>query len=156
MRSMIGNNPFSPGLVLLEDRVAERTSVYRQDSVEACEGGGILLGFRKDPHLHVTHVTEPFSTDRRTRISFRRESHGHAHAALRHWQSSGHTGDYLGEWHTHPELSPSPSRKDLREWQVLLRDQGRPLLFLIVGIRTSWLGLGNGRTIEQIQWSDTD
>ena len=64
--------------------------------------------------------------------------------------------DYLGEWHTHPEDWPKPSGKDLREWRILLREQRRPLVFLIVGFQGRWVGVGSGSTISPIECVEVD
>ena len=64
--------------------------------------------------------------------------------------------DYLGEWHTHPEDLPKPSDKDLREWRILLREQRRPLVFLIVGLKGCWVGVGSGSTIAPIECDEID
>lgn len=153
---MIGRNPFSSGWVLLEERVLDMTTTYRQATAGSTEAGGILMGFRKEVHLHVDALTRPFPTDHRTRTSFRRDRVGHAQAAWSRWSSSGRTSDYLGEWHTHPENYPIPSGKDLREWRRLLKAQAGPLVFLIVGIRDWWVGVGFGDTIERVEWTEAD
>lgn len=156
VRALIGRLPRSSGRLLLEPRISEVIDAYRQLTPGAPEAGGILLGFRRSPHLHVADLTEPLPTDERTRVWFRRNHHGHAQAALRHWERTHRTGDYLGEWHTHPEDLPKPSGKDLREWRILLREQRRPLVFLIVGLKGRWVGVGSGSTIARIECDEID
>lgn len=153
---MIGRNPFSPGWVLFENRVLTKVATFRQFNTGSTEAGGILMGFRRDHHLHVDDLTEPFSTDKRTRTSFRREHTGHAEAAQRRWASTGRTCDYLGEWHTHPEDHPMPSGKDLREWRVLLKVHDQTLVFLIAGICGWWVGVGRSGTIVRLDWTEAD
>lgn len=40
---------------------------------------------------------------------------------------------HIGEWHSHPELRPTPSVIDRASWLKSRREQRRPLAFLIVG-----------------------
>ena len=156
VRALIGCLPRSSGSLLLEARISEVMDAHRRLTPGAPEAGGILLGFRRPPHLHVADLTEPLPTDERTRVWFRRNHHGHAQAALLHWERTHRTGDYLGEWHTHPEDWPKPSGKDLREWRILLREQRRPLVFLIVGFQGRWVGVGSGSTISPIECVEVD
>lgn len=124
--------------------------------MNSVEAGGVLMGFRRAHHLHVVDLTEPFPTDRSTRTSFRRERTGHAEVVQRRWFGSARTCDYLGEWHTHPEDYPTPSAKDRREWRALVLRSPRSLVFLIAGIRGFWLGVGNGASIECVEYDETD
>jgi len=51
--------------------------------------------------------------------------------------------DYLGEWHTHPEHSPSPSTIDTHGWQRICNTRKMPMLFVIAGTQHRlWIGLG--------------
>lgn len=156
MCAMIGRMPGSSGHVLFEPRISAVVDTHRQVTAAAPEAGGILLGFRRPPHLHVADLTEPLPTDERTRVWFRRNDHGHAQAALRHWERTHHTGDYVGEWHTHPEDWPKPSVKDLHEWRILLSEHRCPLLFLIVGLKGRWVGVGSGATIARMECVEVD
>jgi len=156
MRAMIGRLPRSSGRLLFEPRISAVVNTHRQANAVAPEAGGILLGFRRPPHLHVVDLTEPLPTDERTRVWFRRNHHGHAQAAMNHWERTHRTGDYMGEWHTHPEDSPKPSGKDLKEWRILLCEQRRPLVFLIVGLKGRWVGVGSASTIARINCVEID
>lgn len=153
MQPMIARNPITEGWVLIEGDVLEAAHAYRQSASAATEAGGILMGYRREQHLHIDALTQPFATDRRSRFSFRREAAGHAHAATQRWLRSGHTSDYLGEWHTHPEDHPQPSGKDLRGWELLLAGHERPLIFLIVGLRSCWVGVGRRGLIQPLEWT---
>jgi integrative and conjugative element protein (TIGR02256 family) len=108
---------------------------HRQGAPALAESGGILLGSRRGLHLEVTHATSPYPTDVRTCTSFERRSEGHQDEASARWRESEGTVDHIGEWHTHPELVPSPSSLDTREWAKLLRHRSPPatMLGLIVG-----------------------
>lgn len=60
-------------------------------------------------------VTPPGPGDRRTRTAFDLRDPSH----LEHLEILHRTLGYnlLGEWHTHPEQVPAPSRDDLASWQ---------------------------------------
>lgn len=136
-------------LVLIEPKVLQTIFKYRQLGERDPEAGGILMGMRRGDHLHVTSMTCPSSRDKRSRFAFWRHRRYHQDEALKHWRASGGLVDYLGEWHTHPEIRPSPSGTDLREWRTLLRHYEGPLLFLIAGMRDFvWAGIGHGNQIE--------
>ncbi|WP_458232303.1 Mov34/MPN/PAD-1 family protein [Roseateles sp. P5_E8] len=99
------------------------------------ESGGILLGTVHDRGMLITHATAPSRFDRCLPMFFSRDSRVHREVAQRLWHESGGTTRYLGDWHTHPEDVPSPSRIDLREWHklALARNDERPALSVIVG-----------------------
>jgi integrative and conjugative element protein (TIGR02256 family) len=148
--AIIGQNPLCDGQVLIEGEVLRALGTYRQLNSSDAEAGGLLLGFRRGPHLHVTACTQPFPADKRTRTSFKRTCAGHAEIAYQRWCASQERMDYLGEWHSHPEATASPSGIDLREWQKLLRDRRDALVFLIVGIDRYWHGIGMQSRIEPL------
>ncbi len=110
---------------------------YRQLERSDREAGGILLGrmIENSNDVIIDEITVPSVHDRRSRFSFFRSKHTQKTINAR-WQTSQHTQNYLGEWHTHPEVHPSPSSTDLRDWQNILNkgvfDQDF-LIFIIVG-----------------------
>jgi integrative and conjugative element protein (TIGR02256 family) len=107
------------------------------------EAGGTLLGYRRDPHLHVVTITEPGQRDIRNRYGFLRRDGAHQAAALALWKRTQATGYYLGEWHTHSERVPTPSSLDQREWEKLMQGTiESDLLFLIVGLEGWYLQRG--------------
>lgn len=127
----------SKGLVELSDSatvlvVAEMGAVFG-----GLERGGTLLGrrLRPSPDIIVDLVQGPLDEDSSSRLSFRR-SRAHQAVVDSIWSASGGTVNYLGDWHTHPELRPCPSRLDHNTWLSLAREQRlehQPLFFLIVG-----------------------
>ncbi|WP_413185820.1 Mov34/MPN/PAD-1 family protein [Paraburkholderia sacchari] len=123
-------------LVLLSDDVIATFFAYRQDRHQP-EAGGILLGRRRGNHFEVVLATEPAATDRRSRLSFVRESHGHQEQAVELWERSLGKIGYVGEWHTHPEVTPVPSPVDIDQWSQLptRNANGSPVLGVIVGTR---------------------
>ena len=130
------------GLLLVEPQLLQRLSAFRQLAESAPEAGGILMGYRRGPHLHVVEATVPTTQDVRRRFSFFRHGAHHQQVALRRWRETDETLDYMGEWHTHPEDHPHPSGIDLRHWRDIAVRSPRPMLFLILGRRSNWCGVG--------------
>lgn len=145
------------GHVLIELFVMMKLAAYRQDNALKPESGGILLGFRRDPHIHVVDATVPGSGDKALRTHFWRSGKSHQRIARERWLSSGHTLDYVGEWHTHPQSSPSPSTIDIGEWGKITTLRGEEqMLFLILGMeRVDWLGISQGAEVHRLSLSPT-
>ena len=120
---------------------------FQQLEAHQAEAGGVLLGrhILGGHDIVVDEVTSPMPEDVRTRQTFHRSKVGHQQVIDERWRSSEGTCLYLGEWHTHPEPSPLPSRVDLGDWcRRLLADRftGDSLLFVIVGTQEvkAWEG----------------
>ncbi|MDT4291615.1 Mov34/MPN/PAD-1 family protein [Methylomonas sp. MO1] len=144
-------HPFNPdSKILIEENVLNIFDRYRQNSPEKPESGGILLGYRRNYHIHIVDATAPQLHDRRSLFQFFRKDQLHQKYATKRWLNSGETVDYLGEWHTHPEQYPSPSILDKTEWRKIIQSQVNPMIFLIVGThRDIWLGVGKGDNLLQ-------
>ena len=150
--TMLRTQPFGDesAKLLVEPSVLDILGRYRQLTPDALEAGGILLGFRRGAHLHVSDATVPQPSDVRHRFSFHRRASNHQAIARKRWSLSNRTMDYLGEWHTHPEDMPAPSRIDLRNWESILTEKGQPMVFLIIGICQTWVGLGAQKQIRVV------
>lgn len=120
------------------------------------ERGGILLGTRRGRHFHIDEATLPMAADRSSRLAFHRSAQGHQAVALKRWQRSRNTTDWLGDWHSHPELTPLPSTVDLKSWQSLVRRRGASMLFLIFGYAGIWLGLLNLGALKPIRYLEVE
>jgi integrative and conjugative element protein (TIGR02256 family) len=143
--------PDDDGFVLIEDRVLQAFARHRQLDQGAPESGGILLGYRRGPHLHVTEATAPLASDQASRTRFFRSAGPHQKAALARWRESGGSMDYLGEWHTHPECHPSPSTIDTRGWERICSTRKAPMLFVIAGTHDHvWVGLGTATGLRMM------
>ncbi|WP_186207468.1 Mov34/MPN/PAD-1 family protein [Burkholderia gladioli] len=150
--ALVFTNPLvADGLVLIEGNVLFVIAQHRQLTKQTTEAGGILLGYRRGAHLHITHLTVPGPKDVATRVSFKRRDPCHQKQALRAWEQSGHTVDYLGEWHTHPEVSPSPSSTDRRAWTEILQKRNELHAFLIAGTEEMlWAGCATMSDLKRL------
>lgn len=126
-------------LIIVEGAL-QQMQAFAQRRWWDCEAGGILLGRHLlDSHdVVVDEVSTPQNSDRRSRFAFFRSSK-HEYLARQRWLQQETTSAYLGLWHTHPELDPTPSSVDRRDWlQAVSGDtfEGDRLFFPIVGTRS--------------------
>lgn len=128
-------------VILIANEALDRIAADAKRYAGRKERGGILLGFRRGAHIHVTEATLPMRWDWGTMFSFRRSSRGHQEAALHRWRETQHTSDWVGEWHSHPEALPKPSLIDLNSWRQMTESRSVPMVFLIIGYDALWVGL---------------
>lgn len=133
----------------------------RQTTATAKEAGGILLGryIIDCQDVVVDEATFPTRSDRRTRFTFHRDATSHQRIIDERWHASQARFHYLGEWHTHPETSPTPSSVDLADWRRRLRTDrfdADSLLFVIVGIRDLRIWEGRGHEIHELKPDSRD
>lgn len=129
-------------LVLIRDDVTRAMAVYSLPSEAGCEAGGILLGSYRGPHVDVVACTGPMMLDRRGVLFFDRQDPGHQKIALQYWQRSGGRVTCVGEWHTHPTDAAIPSRVDRATWHGQVQSAEVPRVYVIVGRKAIWCGLG--------------
>jgi integrative and conjugative element protein (TIGR02256 family) len=149
--ALIWQSPFpAEGRVLVEAEPLMLMDAHRQNDARKPESGGILLGFRRGAHIHITMATPPQLADSRSRYLFQRSSRYHQEIALRQWNISKEEVDYVGEWHTHPQQLPSPSTTDITEWRKLSARLQMPMVFLIMGWSGEiWLGLSKAHEVKK-------
>ncbi|MDO9335664.1 MAG: Mov34/MPN/PAD-1 family protein [Caulobacter sp.] len=119
--------------LLVENSALDKIERAAGDSLFTVEAGGILLGSYKRRCIHVVDATTPQKCDSASRYSFSRDAAGHREIAQHAWQQSSGTTTYVGEWHSHPEQLPTPSTIDLDDWRRVMREQKRPMAFIIQG-----------------------
>ncbi|QTE28545.1 SAVED domain-containing protein [Pengzhenrongella sicca] len=107
------------------------------------ECGGILLGYREDHHVVVTHALN-ISTATGTATRYTRDD-VEANQQLRAFLESRESGDpigYVGEWHSHP-VGSGPSSIDIRAIRATAQNLAAPLALLVCtpGDETHFAGL---------------
>lgn len=136
--------------VLFAPDVAPSVDPFRQRRRCDREGGGVLLGEVADGVLLVTRASHPTPLDRRSRRHFvRHQASAQQAIDFAHAESSGRW-TYLGEWHTHPARTASPSGQDhrmIRRQHEVNDVPAGVLLLLILGLRSDYLGLWDGSSL---------
>lgn len=131
-----------------------RTFMKYKQSKGKPEAGGILLGrVYIDGRVFVEKVTAPSKWDRAGRYFFDRSKVVAQRAVNATWRESDGHVIYLGEWHTHPEASPTPSLRDKimirnMRWQTQMEIDF--LITVIVGLNDKWVGLETGTELVKL------
>lgn len=148
---LIYKHPFiNDALLIIESEVIIAIEAFRQSRHSDAEAGGLLLGYRRGNHIHITSMTRPQPTDIRRRFRFFRTKNTHEAMAVRAWKLSDQTMDYVGEWHTHPEENPNPSGIDLSEWKKICMTKTTSMVFIIQGTDDIlWVGAGYKNKISK-------
>lgn len=117
------------------------------------ESGGILLGKVRKNKIVITLATKPTKWDSSTRYSFiRHKKSAQKFTNIEFYRSKG-TVIYLGEWHTHPEKYPTPSKTDVEMISQQFHENiinERFLLMVIVGLENNFYAVYDGRTFHPI------
>lgn len=137
-------------LVVITPEVADIFISYRQLEYSSHESAGVIIGERRDIHMVIRMVSEPGHSDIRNRFMVNRVSMHHQQAVDDAFNKSKGAWQYLGEWHTHPEDVPKPSRTDYSSWQKHLVSS-EPLILIIVGRTDIWVGKKKNQKIEVLQ-----
>ncbi|TGY90061.1 hypothetical protein E5163_02735 [Marinicauda algicola] len=98
------------------------------------EIGGLLLGYRDSVSIRVVRCTFPGPGDKSSRSRFDRRCASHQLAATLWWARCRGRGDWVGEWHSHPEHHPTPSSIDRKSWRRQVEHTRSPLVFVIFGL----------------------
>ncbi|MCL4299615.1 MAG: Mov34/MPN/PAD-1 family protein [Anaerolineae bacterium] len=119
------------------------------------EAGGILLG-RVYPgsRIVVEVATPPNTHDKAGRFYFHRDAVTAQQIVNRAWHNGQGECIYLGEWHSHNEPYPCPSRRDRQMIRKMLRKTRMEinfLLLIIVGIKECWVGVEDGKVLTELR-----
>lgn len=87
---------------------------------DGCETGGVLLGVSSSSGVVLRHAGPPGPDAVRTPVSFLRDRRHAQQLADACWALD--QSQWIGEWHTHPGMSPTPSERDLTTYRDLLTD----------------------------------
>lgn len=123
--------------LLIRSEALKKMEKYRQSNSKDTEAGGILIGriLYDSNDFVIDDVSEPMFSDVRKRSYFKRKPEAHQAYFDTEWTASDGRCFYLGEWHTHPERIPHPSKVDKTDWEKImnLSFESDHLFFLIVG-----------------------
>jgi len=136
-------------LIVIMPTVLRQLLCYRQTASRSKEAAGVLIGECRGPHFVIQRISEPGPGDKRACVSVDRCGSHHQAAVDSAFDQSGGTLQYLGEWHTHPEDSPSPSHIDKSSWRKNIVCNS-PKILIIVGRKRIWAGKKIGKEIEEL------
>lgn len=120
-------------------KILEKFTQYKSTDPEA---GGIILGKIIDNQINILKLSIPTSLDNSSRTNFERNKLSAQIILDYEFHNSNGQLVYLGEWHTHPESNPTPSKTDL---QMLTRQFKNNclntdfLILLIKGIKSLYI-----------------
>jgi len=132
-------------LIILTNEVLEHFSQHRQTGTKSKELGGQLFAKFEDERIVIAKATGPRVTDKRGRFSFMPNRKAEQREIYNMFSEGLH---YVGDWHTHPEKRPSPSRTDIDSMSECFRKSKHELdsfILIIVGQNSPpdgiWLSL---------------
>lgn len=133
------------GRIVLQDEVLAVFNRFRQRRRWQAEAGGQLFARFEGATTVVVEATPPSRFDLRRRMSFE----PHRAAQQRQIHERFRRGlHFVGDWHSHPELDPTPSSLDVTSMKECLRRSRhdlKGLLLIIVGARCDvdnlWVGI---------------
>jgi len=126
------------GRLKLTHSVLKQFKKFRQTKLSDHESGGVLLGrfILDSKDIVIDQISTPQKNDVSSPVKFIKQKKEHQLIVDKAWKKSGGTCNFLGEWHTHPQKSPSPSSIDIKNWKKIIRKskhEGDSLFFLIIG-----------------------
>ena len=98
-------------IVIHESVISELSEYYVENSKEV---GGLLLGHLVNSTTYEVTEIEYICARKSTPISYQRDVKEAQRIINERWSESDGEINYLGEWHTHPNISASPSGTDIR------------------------------------------
>jgi len=97
------------------------------------ETGGVLLGWWEKETLVVSIATNAGPNATHENFYFQADSNYiDMIIDMEHANSNGKV-NYVGEWHTHPQVNPQPSQVDLVSLDEIVESSRKPNLLLIIG-----------------------
>lgn len=120
--------------VVFTEEVIRIFNKYKQYNHTQHESGGILLGKVYSDLIIIDQISEPSREDKSGRFYFIRNVDKAQKIVERVWKESNSERIYLGEWHTHPEDIPAPSRDDKILLKNMLKHSRMEIDFLFMVI----------------------
>jgi len=139
--------------IFISENVLTNLNIFKQDKAQKPESGGILLGELCGNRIVIDRLSIPNKKDKFSRFNFVRNLVIAQSIINYEYYNSGYKRIYLGEWHTHPELHPSPSHTDLKMIKKVFKRSNLNtafILLLIQGIETIYLGIYDGDKMKSV------
>lgn len=141
-------------LIILTNEVLEHFNQHRQIGANSKELGGQLFAKFEEERIVIAKATGPRATDKRGRFSFTPSRKAEQREINNMFSEGLH---YVGDWHTHPEKKPSPSRTDINSMSECFLKSKHELdsfILIIVGQKSPpdgiWLSLHKAHKYETL------
>ena len=109
-------------IVRIDNHIITQLTAYRQKTSRQPESLGLLVGLVWENSFWVKAITTPTPFDELSRflcIRTQKSADYNFKLLKKLNKQSNYQWHYLGEWHTHPETHPKPSKTDLDGWNEL-------------------------------------
>jgi integrative and conjugative element protein (TIGR02256 family) len=120
-------------IIHLTSAVLDVFGAHRQKKWWQREAGGILFARIEGKDITIVEATSPRQQDKRSRFGFKISKEKAQDEIFANHDAGIH---YVGEWHTHPEPEPTPSRRDEATMSSRVKESVHQLhgfVFVIVG-----------------------
>jgi integrative and conjugative element protein (TIGR02256 family) len=142
-------------LLIIKGSVLAHFDKHRQRSANDKEAGGQIFASYESNSITIRQATGPYETDDRNRYRFTPDRSLEKRDIWKWFRKRRH---YVGNWHTHPEAIPKPSRLDVRNTRArFVQSETQLLAFavIIVGLAEFpaglWVSLIDAKGHTQLQ-----
>lgn len=138
---------YKPNIVI-PPVIEEKMEKYRQIK-HGTESGGVLLGkILEDNTIIVCDCSKPCISGKASYAGFYRSADKANKIIEQAFIDSGGRLIYVGEWHTHPEDSPTPSNVDKHSLEDIYNSVKNfypdVLVYIIIGKKSNYYGYYDG------------
>lgn len=113
----------------IASQVLDLLSMHKQNASRN-ESGGMLFATINNNDIYISVATVPSREDRSHRFGISMNKNG-MQAKINEFYYK-HSLHYVGDWHTHPEIKPSPSSQDLSTAKGFLSRQSSLNYFIMI------------------------
>ena len=145
--------------LILTDAVLVHLDSHRQLDAKSREAGGQLFACIDESNIVVERATGPRPSDRRSILSFVPDRIAERREINNLFRAGMH---FVGDWHTHPEPQPRPSKTDIRSFRNMFRKSRHQLagfVMIIVGTAEApdglFVGVSDGKKLEELAPQET-
>ena len=136
-------------IVDITPNIIESIIPFLQKNTTDREACGLLVGYKNkmSGNITINNLSLPGKTDTRNRVFCQIKDRIHRLFLKNQTLSKNY---YIGNWHTHPQDIPFPSRTDFVEWNTVLKKDKTSChyaFFLIFGNREFKMWYGDYRTM---------
>lgn len=103
------------------------------DEYRLIETGGVLLGYVESDTIFVAKASDGGPNAMHEEFNFRADPNYIDMFIDMEYANSGEKLKYLGEWHTHPQVHPEPTSKDLNSLEEIALSANDCTILLIIG-----------------------